>query len=143
MELHFPSAPSVLPLTPPQRSHAKSNGCLSFSNAFPSGMSNSGLKFLRWVGGPNGKGASPVYLLEVVSSGSMSLLLGISVNVIPVGSFEPLISLVSGIFFLWFLLFPTPHCCISIHSPGPLGFSPVSPNKSCTYSVFIFTFPYH
>jgi hypothetical protein len=38
------------------------------------------------------------YLLEVFSTGSISPLLGISVNVIPVGSWEPLASLASGNF---------------------------------------------
>ena len=38
----------------------------------------------------------PVYLLEVVSSGSISPLFGISVEVTPTESWEPLISPVSG-----------------------------------------------
>ena len=47
-----------------------------------------------------------VYLLEVVSSGSISLILGFSVNVIPIGTWEPLPPLASGI-FQWFPKFPT------------------------------------
>ena len=38
------------------------------------------------------------YLLEVVSSDSISSLLGISANAIPVGSWEPFTFLASGIF---------------------------------------------
>jgi hypothetical protein len=39
-----------------------------------------------------------VYLLDMVFPGSISPLLGFSVNVIPVGSWEPLASLASGTF---------------------------------------------
>ena len=42
----------------------------------------------------------------MVSTGSLSSLLGISANVIPVGSWEPLAFLASGTF--WWLL-PVPH----------------------------------
>ena len=38
------------------------------------------------------------YLLEVVSTGSISILLGILANVILTGSWEPLAALVSGTF---------------------------------------------
>jgi hypothetical protein len=39
-----------------------------------------------------------VYLLNMVSMGSISPVLGISANVIPTGSWEPLVSLESGTF---------------------------------------------
>ena len=48
-----------------------------------------------------------VYLLGLVSSCSISLLLGILANVISTGSWEPFTSLVS-----YFLVSPLAHCCI-------------------------------
>jgi hypothetical protein len=80
----------------------QSLGSLSFSLCsnlvpeFPLGRNNFGLKFLKWV-----SGAIPqlgAMLLEVVSTGFLSPLLGISANVIPVGPWVPLASLVSGLF---------------------------------------------
>ena len=63
------------------------------------------------------------HLLEVVSSGSISSLLGISANIFAVGSWEPSfpwnLGLSSGSSNL-----PLLH--ISIHFPGPLDFSPLS-----------------
>ena len=41
-----------------------------------------------------------VYLLEVLSSGSISPLLRISTNAIPTGSWEPLTTMASGTFYL-------------------------------------------
>ena len=52
-----------------------------------------------------------VHLLEVISAGSISLLLAILANVIPIGSWEPQASLDSGNFW-WLLLFLTCHCCM-------------------------------
>jgi hypothetical protein len=49
----------------------------------------------RW---PQPSTVGHVYLLEVVSSGFISLLLDISANIISIGSWEPLASLVSGTF---------------------------------------------
>jgi hypothetical protein len=47
---------------------------------------NSELKIFKWVGVPIPPLGGHVYLLEVVSSGSFSLLLGISANVLSIGS---------------------------------------------------------
>jgi hypothetical protein len=59
---------------------------------------SSGLKFLRWVGGPIPPlGAMSIYW-RVVSSGSIFPQLGILVNDILTGSWEPLTSLASGNF---------------------------------------------
>ena len=49
-------------------------------------------------GWPNPSTGARAYLLEVVSTGSISPLLDILANVIPLGSWEPLTSLVSGTF---------------------------------------------
>ena len=49
-------------------------------------------------GWPNPSTGAGAYLLEVVSTGSISPLLDILANVIPLGSWEPLTSLVSGTF---------------------------------------------
>ena len=66
------------------------------------------------------------YLLEVVSTDSVFPFLEISTNVIPVGSWEHLTSLVSGT-FLWLPLVPHPPLLhISIKFSGPLAFSFVS-----------------
>jgi hypothetical protein len=65
-----------------------------------------------------------VYILEVISSDSISPLLDISANVIPTGNWEPLPSLVSGTI----VVFPIPHTTllhISIY-PDPLCFFPIS-----------------
>jgi len=68
-----------------------------FFSVFPLDRSNSGLKFLRWVGGPIPQtGAGPnlwIWSLQVVSC-----LLDISANVIPFGYWEPLAFLASGTF---------------------------------------------
>jgi hypothetical protein len=75
---------------------------------------------------PGGHG----YLLEEVFSGSISLLLGISANVIPIWSWEPLESLASGTFY-WFPL----------HSPPPptyfYSFSWPSGLLSCLFPYLI------
>jgi hypothetical protein len=79
------------------------------------------------VGGwPDPSTRGHVYLLEVFSSSFISLLLGISANVIPIGSWEPLTSLASGT-FLWFPSVPhLPLQHIFIHALGPLDISPLS-----------------
>jgi hypothetical protein len=56
----------------------------------PLNRNNSGLKILRWVGGPSlnrgqSGGAGHAYLLDTVTIGSFFPLLGILANVIPVG----------------------------------------------------------
>jgi hypothetical protein len=61
--------------------------CL-FVSAFSLNRNNSGLKILRWVVEIPQLGAMSFYLLEVVSSGSISPLLGISVNTILLGSWS-------------------------------------------------------
>jgi hypothetical protein len=68
-----------------------------FVPAFPLDRDNSRSKILRWLGGPSA-GCHVYLLLEGVSSGSISPLLGISTNVIPIGSWKPPTSLVSGSF---------------------------------------------
>ena len=70
--------------------------CFSFVPVFPLDRDNSGLKFLRWVGGPIPQLEAHAYPLDMVSTGSISSLLGITTNVIPFGSWEPLASLASG-----------------------------------------------
>ena len=65
--------------------------------AFSLDRDNSGLKILDgWV--VPFFHCGHVYLLEVVSSGSISPVLGILINVIPVESWEPLVSMTSRIF---------------------------------------------
>lgn len=69
-----------------------------FFYKFPLDKNNSGLKFLRWVGGP-----IPQLRMEPIhwiwSLQVLSLLLGaISTNVIPIRSWEPLASLACWIF---------------------------------------------
>jgi hypothetical protein len=54
-----------------------------------------GQKLWRWVGGHLSTGV-PVYLLEVVSSGSISLLLDILADAIPIEPWESLTSQVFG-----------------------------------------------
>lgn len=72
---------------------------------------------------PHSSTRGHTYVLEVVSSGSISLLLDILANVFLTGSWEPLISLASRT-FQWFPKFPNPPLLlIFIHSPGPLDFS--------------------
>ena len=82
----------------------------------------------RSVGGPIPPLESPVHLLEVISSGSISPLLGILAKVIPIETGDLLTSQISGSFYR-FLPPPSPplQLHISIHFPNPLGFSPVSP----------------
>ena len=84
-------------------------GCnpLQFCQSFPN-SSDGVLPVFRqkwfWVksfdmdGWPNPSTGARAYLLEVVSTGSISPLLDILANVIPLGSWEPLTSLVSGTF---------------------------------------------
>jgi hypothetical protein len=66
-----------------------------FVPAFPLDRRNSGLIFLRWV--IPQPGTMPIQL-DIVSTGSILPLLGILANVLPVGSWEPLGSLVSETF---------------------------------------------
>ncbi|EDL41692.1 mCG148474 [Mus musculus] len=70
---------------------------LFFVPAFPLDRYNSGLKFLRWVGGPIPTGGC-AYPLDMVSTGTISPLLGVLANVIPIESWEPLVYLASGTF---------------------------------------------
>ena len=69
---------------------------LSFSLCFisvpevPLDRNNSGSKILKVSEWPHPSSGGPVYLLKVVSSGSISTLLGISAKVIPIESWEPL-----------------------------------------------------
>ena len=72
--------------------------CSIFVPSFPLGRNNfesKNLKMDRWSHASTG---GHVYHLEVVSSGSISLLLGILINVIPTEFWEPLTSQVSGTF---------------------------------------------
>jgi hypothetical protein len=64
--------------------------CSIFAPVFPSEGNNSGSEFLKMGGWPHVSVGAHVYLLEVISSGSISTLLGISVKVIPIESWEPL-----------------------------------------------------
>jgi hypothetical protein len=56
------------------------------------------VKIFEMSGHPHASTRDHVYLLEVISSASISSLLVISAKVIPTGSREPLTSLVSGTF---------------------------------------------
>jgi hypothetical protein len=56
------------------------------------------VKFFEICGWPHPSIEGPAYLLEVVSTGSSSPLLGISAKVIAIDSWEPLASLESGTF---------------------------------------------
>jgi hypothetical protein len=67
------------------------------------------------------------YLLEVVSTGCIYLLLCISANVIPVGSWELFASLASGT-FQWLSLVPHPHCSIFLFNFLTLSTSLPSPS---------------
>ena len=58
-------------------------------------------------GWPHPSTGDYVYLLEVISSGSISIPLGFLAKTIPVRSWEPLTSLVSGTFYRF--PHPTPH----------------------------------
>jgi hypothetical protein len=69
--------------------------CSIFVPAFPLDRNNSRSKM---GGSPYFFTGSPVYLLEVVFSVSISPLLGVLAKVIPIKSWEPLTSQVSGIF---------------------------------------------
>ena len=60
--------------------------CSIFVPAFPLTRNISGLKFLEMGGWPLVSTGGHIYLLEVVSSDSITPLLGISVNVIPIKS---------------------------------------------------------
>jgi hypothetical protein len=74
-----------------------------FSSAFPFDWSNSRLIFLRWVGGPSLKWGSCASPLNMVSTDSVSCLLNILANVIPVGLWEIL-----GVPGIWDFLVVTP-----------------------------------
>ena len=68
-----------------------------FVSIFPLDRNISGLKFLRCMGGRyHSSTGGHAYLLEVVSTGCISPLLGILSKVITVGSSEPLAYLESG-----------------------------------------------
>jgi hypothetical protein len=67
-----------------------------FVPVFPLDRNDSGLKILRW---PHSSIGGHADLLEVASTGSISSLLLISANVIPVGSWEPEASQ-AGCYFL-------------------------------------------
>ena len=60
--------------------------CSIFVPEFPLDRNNSGSKILKMDGWPHHAIGSHVYLLEVVSSGSISPLLGILVNDVPIAS---------------------------------------------------------
>jgi hypothetical protein len=66
-----------------------------FDPAFSWVRNNSGLKILEMGGWPHLSNGGHAYLLDMVSAGSPSPLLGISANVIHIGSWEPLASLAS------------------------------------------------
>ena len=74
---------------------------LSFSlyavPTFPFDRSNYGLIFFRWVGGSISQHVT-VYSLDMVFTGSVFPLMGISANVLPFGYWELLGSLASGTF---------------------------------------------
>jgi hypothetical protein len=69
-----------------------------FVPAFPFDRKDSVLIFLRRVCGPIPQPGAPGYPLNMVSTVSISSLLGISANVLSVGSWESLVSLASGTF---------------------------------------------
>ena len=83
------------------------------------------VKIFEIGGWPHSSTGGHVYLLEVVSSNSISQLLDILSNVIPIGFWEPLIPDIWG-----FLVIPPGPCFtvlhVSIHSSGSLNLSPVS-----------------
>jgi hypothetical protein len=68
-----------------------------FCPAFPLNR-NSGIKKIEMGQWPLSSTEGHAYLLEVIASGSISPLLGILANVIPIGFWEPFASVVSGIF---------------------------------------------
>jgi hypothetical protein len=97
-----------------------------FVPVFPLDRSYSGLKFLRWLSGPIPQPGAVrnlwIWSLQVLSP----LWLGISANVIPVGSWEPLAFLAYGAF--WWLP-PDPYPPLlhtSIQIPDPLYISTIS-----------------
>jgi len=80
-----------------------------------------------------------IYLLQVVSSGSISLFLLMLANVNTVESREPVASLVSGTFYR---IPPSSNVpSLYTHSPGPLCFSPVSSHILSCSPVFPFNSP--
>ena len=72
--------------------------CFIFVLIFPLDRNNSGSRIVKMGRWPHASAGDYVYLLEVVCLGSTSSLLGISAKVVPIGSWEPLTSLVSGTF---------------------------------------------
>ena len=64
--------------------------CSIFVTEFPLDWNNSGSKILMMGGWPYPETGGHVYLLDVVSSGSIFSLLGILANVIPIASWQPL-----------------------------------------------------
>jgi hypothetical protein len=71
--------------------------CSIFVPAFPLDRNTSRLEILKMDGLPNASNGGLIYLLEVISSGSI-LTVGHFAKVIPTESSEPLTSQVSGIF---------------------------------------------
>jgi hypothetical protein len=74
---------------------------------------------------------SHAYALEVVSFGSMSPLLSIAVNVIPIGSSQSITSLASGNF--WWLLPPPCSLPVNILSFGANIYFSVSVYHVCIF----------
>jgi hypothetical protein len=78
--------------------------CLSFSlysifvPTYLLDRKNSGTKILKMSGWSHFSIEGHVYLLEMVSSGSISRVLGILAKIIPIESWEPLTTQVSGTF---------------------------------------------
>jgi hypothetical protein len=96
-----------------------------FVPVFPLDRSNSGIKFLRWVSAPSLK--QNLCLTSGYGFYRFSLpFVGISANVIPIGSWEFLAFLASGIFW-WLPQLPLPHCYIPLFNFLTLCKSPLSP----------------
>ena len=83
------------------------------------------LEMRGWPHSPTRGLASP---LDMVSTDSPSPLLGISANLTPVGSWEPLTFLASETsFYGGYPQFPIPHCYIPLFNFLTLCISPTSP----------------
>jgi hypothetical protein len=103
-----------------------------FVPVFPLDKKISGLNKFEMHGWPHPSTGDLAHLLEVVSIGCISSLLGISDKVMDIGSWELLASLESGTFY-WLHPVPQPPLLhISIQFPDPLFFSPAPSNTwSC------------
>jgi hypothetical protein len=97
-----------------------------FVPVFPLDRNNSGLKFWRWVGGPIPQLGSCALSLGMVLTGSPSTLWSISANVIPMGSWEALPFLASGLSGCC-PQFPIPHYYTPLFSFLILCTSPSAP----------------